>query len=245
VSGWGLLPFSACARIEHRGCFHAHERAPVSMAGQPFHMPAPRARQRCFPCETDDVHRLPPGQSGRFHRLRLLWPPRPPCASIGDRTKPASASGIGKIVRCPRSTSRPNRSGTTSASTGFGSTVSTQPGKSSSGDGCERRRCSSFSKGWLLLPHWHGILRDSPALGARVDRLRVRGQAHAAGPCEAYVKRNKNDAADAEAICEALTRPSMRFVPTKERCTKRVSRINYGSMRHWAQKLRRTTRDRR
>ena len=30
-----------------------------------------------------------------------------------------------------------------------------------------------------------------------------------------YVKRNKNDAADAEAICEALTRPSMRFVPVK------------------------------
>ena len=30
-----------------------------------------------------------------------------------------------------------------------------------------------------------------------------------------YVKRNKNDATDAEAICEALTRPSMRFVPVK------------------------------
>ena len=30
-----------------------------------------------------------------------------------------------------------------------------------------------------------------------------------------YVKRNKNDAADAEAICEAVTRPSMRFVAIK------------------------------
>ena len=30
-----------------------------------------------------------------------------------------------------------------------------------------------------------------------------------------YVKRQKNDAADAEAICEAVTRPSMRFVPIK------------------------------
>jgi len=30
-----------------------------------------------------------------------------------------------------------------------------------------------------------------------------------------YVKRNKNDAADAEAICEAVGRPSMRFVPVK------------------------------
>lgn len=30
-----------------------------------------------------------------------------------------------------------------------------------------------------------------------------------------YVKRNKTDAADAEAICEAVTRPTMRFVPVK------------------------------
>nr|WP_162478943.1 IS110 family transposase [Bradyrhizobium sp.]CUT16320.1 Mobile element protein CDS [Bradyrhizobium sp.]CUT16671.1 Mobile element protein CDS [Bradyrhizobium sp.] len=30
-----------------------------------------------------------------------------------------------------------------------------------------------------------------------------------------YVKRQKNDSADAEAICEAVTRPNMRFVPTK------------------------------
>ena len=32
---------------------------------------------------------------------------------------------------------------------------------------------------------------------------------------KAYVKRNKNDAADAEAICEAMSRPTMRFVPIK------------------------------
>lgn len=30
-----------------------------------------------------------------------------------------------------------------------------------------------------------------------------------------YVKRQKNDAADAEAICEAVARPTMRFVPVK------------------------------
>jgi transposase len=30
-----------------------------------------------------------------------------------------------------------------------------------------------------------------------------------------YVKRQKNDSADAEAICEAVTRPTMRFVPVK------------------------------
>ena len=32
---------------------------------------------------------------------------------------------------------------------------------------------------------------------------------------KAYVKRHKNDAADAEAICEAVTRPNMRFIATK------------------------------
>lgn len=30
-----------------------------------------------------------------------------------------------------------------------------------------------------------------------------------------FVKRQKNDAADAEAICEAASRPTMRFVPVK------------------------------
>src|SRR6202047_371933 len=32
---------------------------------------------------------------------------------------------------------------------------------------------------------------------------------------KAYVKRNKNDAADAEAICQAVRRPTMRFVQVK------------------------------
>ena len=32
---------------------------------------------------------------------------------------------------------------------------------------------------------------------------------------KAYVRRNKNDAADAAAICEAVSRPSMRFVALK------------------------------
>jgi transposase len=30
-----------------------------------------------------------------------------------------------------------------------------------------------------------------------------------------YVKSNKNDVADVEAICEAFTRPNMRFVPIR------------------------------
>lgn len=35
------------------------------------------------------------------------------------------------------------------------------------------------------------------------------------GYVKPYVKRGKNDAADAAAICEAVRRPSMRFVPVK------------------------------
>ncbi|MGI2036071.1 IS110 family transposase [Rhizobium panacihumi] len=37
-----------------------------------------------------------------------------------------------------------------------------------------------------------------------------------------YVKTNKSDAADAEAICEAVTRPTMRFVPVKEEMQQEV-----------------------
>jgi transposase len=35
-----------------------------------------------------------------------------------------------------------------------------------------------------------------------------------------YVKRQRNDATDAEAICEAVTRANMRFVVTKRRSTR-------------------------
>ena len=35
-----------------------------------------------------------------------------------------------------------------------------------------------------------------------------------------YVKRGKTDAADAEAVCEAVTRPTMRFVPVSRRSSR-------------------------
>src|SRR5882672_5350887 len=53
--------------------------------------------------------------------------------------------------------------------------------------------------------HWS---RELQALGHRV---RLMPPAYV----KPYVKRQKNDAADAEAICEAVTRPNMRFVETK------------------------------
>src|SRR5205823_8486370 len=48
-------------------------------------------------------------------------------------------------------------------------------------------------------------------LGALGHEVRLMPPAYV----KAYVKRNKNDAVDAEAICEAVTRPNMRFVPIK------------------------------
>jgi transposase len=53
--------------------------------------------------------------------------------------------------------------------------------------------------------HWSRVLQ---ALGHTV---RLMPPAYV----KPYVKRHKNDAADAEAICKAVTRPNMRFVPTK------------------------------
>ncbi len=53
--------------------------------------------------------------------------------------------------------------------------------------------------------HW---AREIMALGHEVKLMPPRY-------VKPYVKRNKNDAADAEAICEAVTRPTMRFVAVK------------------------------
>jgi transposase len=54
----------------------------------------------------------------------------------------------------------------------------------------------------------HYWSRELQALGHRV---RLMPPAYV----KPYVKRQKNDMADAEAICEAVTRASMRFVPSK------------------------------
>ena len=53
--------------------------------------------------------------------------------------------------------------------------------------------------------HWARLLRS---FGHEVKLI-------AAQMVKPYVKRGKNDAADAEALCEAMSRPTMRFVPVK------------------------------
>jgi len=54
----------------------------------------------------------------------------------------------------------------------------------------------------------HYWARELTELGHRVRLMPAKD-------VKAYVKRNKNDAADAEAICEAVRRPTMRFVGFK------------------------------
>ena len=53
--------------------------------------------------------------------------------------------------------------------------------------------------------HWARLLRS---FGHEVKLI-------AAQLVKPYVKRGKNDTADAEALCEAMSRPTMRFVPMK------------------------------
>ena len=52
-------------------------------------------------------------------------------------------------------------------------------------------------------------------MGAAIAGARLRGQADPARAREALCRRNKNDAADAAAICEAAGRPGQRFVPVR------------------------------
>ena len=59
-------------------------------------------------------------------------------------------------------------------------------------------------------PSAHHWSRELQALGHMVRLLPP-------SYVKAYLKRSKNDANDAAAICEAVTRPSMRFVPIKTR----------------------------
>ena len=56
---------------------------------------------------------------------------------------------------------------------------------------------------------------DGALLGPRDRQAGHEVRLIAPAYAKAYVRRNKNDAADAEAICEAVSRPSMRFVAIK------------------------------
>jgi len=69
----------------------------------------------------------------------------------------------------------------------------------------KQRPCLVGMEACATSHHWGRELR---ALGHQVRSMPPRY-------VKPYVKRNKNDMADAEAICEAVTRPTMRFVEIK------------------------------
>ena len=97
----------------------------------------------------------------------------------------------------------------------FRFTALTRPRRSSSGSKLRRGQVMAFFE--ALAPclvgmearatshHW---ARELTKLGHEVRLMPAKD-------VKAYVKRNKNDAADAEAICEAVRRPTMRFVRIK------------------------------
>jgi transposase len=56
---------------------------------------------------------------------------------------------------------------------------------------------------------------DRALLGRELTALGHRVRLVPPSYVKAYLKRGKNDAADAEAICKAVTRPNKRFVPVR------------------------------
>src|ERR1051325_4820300 len=80
-------------------------------------------------------------------------------------------------------------------------------------------RCSSFSRGSRPVL-WRWRLVGGALLGGRAWQAGPRGAADPPAYVKPFVKRQKNDVADAEAICEAAQRAGMRFVPVKDEAQK-------------------------
>ena len=82
----------------------------------------------------------------------------------------------------------------------------------------KRVRRAKVSEFFSALPPCFVGIEACPSAHHWSRQLQVLGHAVKLMPpsyVKAYLKRSKNDANDAAAICEAVTRPSMRFVPTK------------------------------
>ena len=87
--------------------------------------------------------------------------------------------------------------------------------------GATQSGSSSFFSKTPTMPGWHRGMRDLALLGARdCSKFGHRSPADACELREALCEaRKESDANDAEAICEAVTRPTMRFVAIKSRRT--------------------------
>ena len=102
--------------------------------------------------------------------------------------------------------------------------------------GMDERGKSFYASGWReeLMPFMVQLPRVMVGMeacgGAHYWARRLREQGHdvklmAPQYVKPYVKTNKNDLRDAEAIAEAVTRPSMRFVPIKNDASARHSSL--------------------
>src|SRR5271169_4024605 len=77
------------------------------------------------------------------------------------------------------------------------------------------RRCCHSSPGCLRA--WSAWKRAVPRITGRATCIKLGHDVRLMPPAyvKPYVKRGKTDAADAEAVCQAVRRPTMRFVPVK------------------------------
>ena len=77
------------------------------------------------------------------------------------------------------------------------------------------------------MPGRHGGVCNGVIIGrASCSKLGHRVTLIPPAYAKAYVRRNKNDAADAAAICEAVSRPSMRFVEIKSEAQQAAAGIH-------------------
>jgi transposase len=112
------------------------------------------------------------------------------------------------------------------------------------------RHGKAIFKRRLRRHNWLAVLLDNAAPGCEIGMEACSGAHHWARLLQArgftvklmapqfvkpYVKSNKNDAKDAEAICEAMSRPTMRFVAVKsvaQQDIQAVHRIRSGLIGH-------------
>ena len=78
-----------------------------------------------------------------------------------------------------------------------------------------REQLLAFLRGAAPLHLRHGSMRGAHHWAREIERLGHEVKLIAPAYVKPFVKRQKNDMADAEAICEAAQRPTMRFLPVK------------------------------
>ena len=76
-------------------------------------------------------------------------------------------------------------------------------------------------------------MHHSPSLGTRAEKLGYHVRLIPAQFVKPYVKSNKNDKVDAEAICEAMSRPNMRFVALKKQLLSKIFKLLIAFGKNW------------